>query len=122
KETETNELCEKCGKPMMIKTGRFGRFMACSGYPECENTKAISTGVACPEPGCGGALAEKRTRRGKTFYACTNYPKCKFALWDRPLARACPKCNAPFLLEKRDRSGGVKVLCRNEECGYEATS
>lgn len=122
KETETDELCEKCGKPMMIKTGRFGRFMACSGYPECENTKAISTGVTCPEPGCGGALAEKRTRRGKTFYACTNYPKCKFALWDRPLARACPKCNAPFLLEKRDRSGGVKVLCRNEECGYEATS
>ncbi len=122
KETETDEVCEKCGKPMIIKTGRFGRFMACSGYPECENTKAISTGVTCPEEGCGGALAEKRTRRGKTFYACTNYPKCKFALWDRPLARACPKCNAPFLVEKRDRSGGMKVLCRNEECGFEATS
>ena len=122
KETETDEVCEKCSKPMIIKTGRFGRFMACSGYPECENTKAISTGVTCPEEGCGGALAEKRTRRGKTFYACVNYPKCKFALWDRPLARACPKCNAPFLVEKRDRSGGVRVLCRNEECGYEATS
>ena len=119
KETATDEICEKCSKPMVIKNGRFGRFMACSGYPECENTKAISTGVTCPETGCGGSLVEKRTRRAKVFYACANYPKCKFALWDRPISRPCPECDAPFLVEKRDRSGGVKVLCRNESCGYE---
>lgn len=119
KEVATNEVCEKCSKPMVIKNGRYGRFMACSGYPECENTKAISTGVTCPEEGCGGSLIEKRTRRGKNFFACNRYPKCKFALWDRPTPRACPECKAPFLLEKRDSGGGVKVVCRNEECGYE---
>ncbi|WDT77682.1 MAG: topoisomerase DNA-binding C4 zinc finger domain-containing protein [Candidatus Manganitrophus sp.] len=119
KETATNEVCEKCGKPMVIKNGRFGRFMACSGYPECENTKPISTGVACPEEGCGGALIEKRTRRGKNFFACNRYPKCTFALWERPVPRACPECKAPFLIERREQGGGMKVVCRNEGCGFE---
>ncbi len=119
KETTTNEVCEKCGKPMVIKNGRFGRFMACSGYPECENTKPISTGVTCPEEGCGGALIEKRTRRGKTFFACNRYPKCNFALWERPVPRACPECKAPFLIERREQGGGFKVVCRNEACGFE---
>ncbi len=118
KEVQTDEVCEKCGKPMVIKTGRFGRFMACSGYPECENTKPIPTGVACPEEGCGGDLIEKRTRRGKVFYSCNRYPKCTFALWDRPVSRPCPECKAPFLVEKQDH-GTVRVVCRNEECGYE---
>ncbi len=119
KETATNEVCEKCGKPMVIKNGRFGRFMACSGYPECENTKPISTGVACPEEGCGGALIEKRTRRGKNFFACNRYPKCTFALWERPVPRACPECKAPFLIERREQGGGMKMVCRNEACGFE---
>lgn len=119
KEITTHEVCEKCGKPMVIKNGRFGRFMACSGYPECENTKPISTGVACPEEGCGGTLIEKRTRRGKIFFACNRYPKCTFALWERPVPRACPECKAPFLIERRDQGGGMKVVCRNEACGFE---
>jgi len=119
KETATNEVCEKCSKPMVIKNGRFGRFMACSGYPECENTKSISTGVACPEEGCGGTLIEKRTRRGKIFFACNRYPKCNFALWERPVPRACPECKAPFLIERREQGGGIKVVCRNEGCGFE---
>ncbi len=118
-ETPTDLTCEKCGKPMVIKWGRFGRFMACSGYPECENTKPISTGVTCPEEGCGGALIEKRTRRGKTFFACNRYPKCNFALWERPVPRACPECKAPFLIERREQGGGFKVVCRNEACGFE---
>ncbi|MFQ5543918.1 MAG: type I DNA topoisomerase [Nitrospiria bacterium] len=119
KEMETDVPCKKCGKPMMIKTGRFGRFMACSGYPECKQTEAISIGVSCPEEGCKGDLTEKRSRKGKVFYSCTTYPTCKFAIWDRPLTRPCPKCQAPFLVEKYDRKNGSKTLCRDKECGFE---
>lgn len=84
----TDETCEKCGKPMVIKTGRFGEFMACTGWPECKNTKAIikSIGVPCPE--CDGELIAKRTKRGKVFYGCSNYPKCKHATWTKPKAEA----------------------------------
>ncbi|MEK7702349.1 MAG: type I DNA topoisomerase [Nitrospirota bacterium] len=113
----TNESCEKCGKPMAIKRGRFGTFLACTGYPECKSTKAISTGVACPEDNCSGALVEKKTKRGKNFYSCNRYPDCKFALWDRPVARPCPSCKAPFLVEKF-KAGETSVLCRNTDCGY----
>ncbi len=118
-EVETDEVCDKCGKPMIIKSGRFGRFLACSAYPDCKNTKPISIGISCSEPDCGGDLTEKRTKRGKVFFGCTRYPDCKFALWDRPVKRPCPKCQAPFLIEKRDRKTGVKILCRNEECSFE---
>jgi DNA topoisomerase-1 len=113
----TSEACEKCGKPMKIKVGRFGRFMACTGYPDCESTKPISTGVSCPEENCGGALVEKKTKRGKNFYSCSHYPTCKFAIWDRPVARPCPVCHAPFLIEK-NRSGQFTVACQKKECGY----
>jgi DNA topoisomerase-1 len=115
----TNESCEKCGKPMVVKTGRFGKFMACSGYPECKTTKTITTGVKCPQPDCAGELAQKRTKRGRTFYACSRYPDCKFALWDRPLPRPCPDCGAPFLIEKFARHSGPKAVCYNKDCGYQ---
>lgn len=111
------EHCENCQKPMVMKRGRFGSFLACSGYPECKTTRAISTGVACPEANCGGTLVEKQSKRGKIFYSCNNYPACKFALWDRPVARPCPNCHAPFLVEK-NRAGEMSVLCKNMECGY----
>jgi DNA topoisomerase-1 len=114
----SNESCEKCGKPMAMKRGRFGTFLACSGYPECKSTKAISTGVACPEENCGGSLVEKRTKRGKNFYSCNRYPDCKFALWDHPVARPCPSCKAPFLVEKFKAGGESSVICQNKECGY----
>ncbi len=114
------EQCEKCGSPMVIKTGRFGRFMACSAYPGCKTTKPIPLGVQCPE--CGGNLAQKRTRKGRNFYACSNYPNCKFALWDRPTNRPCPRCQAPFLVEKVSKQAGSRVQCRNEECGYREAS
>jgi len=116
----TNEMCGKCGAPMVIKTGRFGRFMACSGYPNCKTTKPIPLGVKCPE--CGGDLAQKRTRKGRVFFACSNYPTCKFALWDRPTNKPCPKCQAPFLVEKTSKQAGTRTLCRNEECGYQEAS
>ncbi|HSP18386.1 MAG TPA: type I DNA topoisomerase, partial [Myxococcaceae bacterium] len=90
-EETTNETCEKCSRPMVIKRGRFGRFMACSGYPECKSSKPLSIGVACPT--CKvGYLTERRSRRGKVFFGCNRYPDCTFAAWDRPLPEACPTC------------------------------
>ena len=112
----TDEKCEKCGSPMVIKSGRFGRFMACSAYPTCKTTKPIPLGVKCPQD--GGDLTQKRSKKGRTFYACTNYPKCEFALWDRPVNRPCPKCQAPFLVEKVSKRTGVVIQCVKEECGY----
>jgi DNA topoisomerase-1 len=118
----TDEKCEKCGSPMVVKTGRFGKFLACSAYPECKTTKALTIGVKCPMPDCGGDLVQKRTRKGRSFYSCSRYPKCEFALWDRPINKACPSCQAPFLVEKVSKAAGTSVQCRNEECGYKEAS
>jgi DNA topoisomerase-1 len=111
-ETTTTEVCDLCGSPMVVKRGRFGEFLACSRYPECKSTKAISLGVACPREGCGGFIAEKRSRRGKSFYGCSNYAKtkCDFVLWDRPLPRPCPSCGAKFLVKKISRRG-TQIRC-----------
>ncbi|MDE3036033.1 MAG: topoisomerase DNA-binding C4 zinc finger domain-containing protein, partial [Nitrospirota bacterium] len=116
----TDEKCEKCGSPMVIKSGRFGRFMACSAYPACKTTKPIPLGVKCPQD--GGDLTQKRSKKGRTFYACANYPKCEFAIWDRPINKPCPNCQAPFLVEKTSKQAGVTVQCRNEDCGYREAS
>ena len=118
-EETTDEKCEKCSSPMVVKSGRFGKFLACSAYPECKTTKAIALGVKCPQPGCGGDLVQKRTKKGRNFYSCSRYPECEFALWDRPINKPCPKCQAPFLIEKVSKQAGRSVQCRNEEeCGY----
>lgn len=117
-EITTDQVCDKCGSPMVVKTGRFGKFIACSAYPQCKTTKPLALGVKCPQPGCGGDLVQKRTRKGRSFFACSNYPKCEFALWDRPVNKACPTCQAPFLVEKVSKQAGRSVQCRNEECGY----
>jgi len=117
-ELTTDQVCEKCGSPMVVKTGRFGKFIACSAYPACKTTKPLALGVKCPQPGCGGDLVQKRTRKGRSFYACSRYPQCEFALWDRPVNKACPTCSAPFLIEKISKQDGRSVQCRNEECGY----
>ncbi|MER3423506.1 MAG: type I DNA topoisomerase [Nitrospiraceae bacterium] len=119
-EITTDEKCEKCGSPMVIKTGRFGKFIACSGYPTCKTTKPIPLGVKCPQD--GGDLTQKRTKKGRTFYACTNYPNCEFAIWDRPVNKSCPSCKAPFLVEKFSKQAGTTIQCRNEECGYKETA
>ncbi|MBX3237734.1 MAG: type I DNA topoisomerase [Nitrospiraceae bacterium] len=117
-EETTDEKCAKCGSPMVVKSGRFGKFLACSAYPACKTTKAIALGVKCPQPGCGGDLVQKRTKKGRNFYACSRYPECEYALWDRPINKACPTCQAPFLIEKVSKQTGRTVQCRNEECGY----
>ncbi|HEY5647897.1 MAG TPA: DNA topoisomerase, partial [Nitrospiria bacterium] len=116
---EVNETCTKCQSPMVIKRGRFGRFLACSKYPDCKFTKAIGTGVKCPQEGCGGGLVEKRTRRGKLFYACDQYPNCTYAIWNRPVPKPCPDCKAPFLVQKYDKKRGARIACLTKECAYE---
>jgi DNA topoisomerase-1 len=116
----TDEKCEKCGSPMVVKSGRFGKFLACSAYPECRTTKAIPLGVKCPQD--GGNLVQKRSKKGRTFYACANYPKCEFALWDRPINKTCPNCHAPFLSEKVSKQTGASLQCRNQDCGYKEAS
>ncbi len=113
----TDEKCPKCNSAMIVKRGRFGTFLACSAYPACKSTKAISIGVNCPD--CASPLAERRSKRGKAFYGCTAYPKCTFALWDKPLNEACPQCNSQYLLQKYSKKEGAKIKCPNKECGYE---
>ena len=115
----TDEVCEKCGSPMVVKRGRFGGFLACSQYPECKTTKPLKLGVKCPVENCGGELVQKRTKKGRTFYSCSRYPNCNYALWDRPVNRPCPKCRAPFLVEKVKKQTGASTYCQNEECGYQ---
>ncbi len=111
----TGEMCGSCGGHMVIKSGRFGKFLACSNYPNCKTTRAISTGVACPE--CGAPIAEKRTKKGRVFYGCTKYPTCKFATWDKPVKEPCPQCGAPFLISKTNKSG-TTIRCARENCDY----
>jgi DNA topoisomerase-1 len=96
---------------MVVKTGRFGRFLACSRYPECKTTKPFSVGVVCPEPGCGGQVVEKKSRKGKMFYGCSNYPKCTFATWNKPVATPCPSCGNPYLEEKFTKTSGATLVC-----------
>jgi DNA topoisomerase-1 len=115
--TQTNEKCDKCGSPMVIKTGRFGRFLACSAYPKCRNTKPLTLGIACPREGCGGKIIEKTTRTKRVFFGCTNYPKCNYASWDRPVAKPCPVCNHPYMVEKSSKTKGDHIRC--PECHHE---
>ena len=112
---ETDEICELCGKPMVIKIGRFGKFMACSGFPDCKNTKKIvkETGAFCPL--CGKKVLAKRSKAGKLFYGCQDNPTCGFMTWDKPLIDLCPKCGGSLF--KKTGKGSV-IHCLKEECGY----
>ncbi len=101
--------CPECEAEMTVKNGRFGRFLACTRYPECKGTRPLLIGVDCPD--CGQPLAEKRSRKGRVFYSCTGYPDCKFASWDRPVARACPVCEYPILVERSNRTEGDHLHC-----------
>jgi len=112
----TDQVCEKCGSPMVIRDGRYGRFLSCSTYPVCKNVKPIPMEVNCPQ--CGSPLSERRTKRGRLFYGCTAYPKCSFAIWDRPVGEACPKCGAAFLVEKRLKGGEISIRCVVKGCDY----
>ena len=124
-EEASDRLCEKCGKPMVIKPGRFGKFFACTGYPDCKNTFSVNsvdpgkeTGVNCPEKDCDGKIIEKQSRRGKIFYGCSRFPDCHFATWDKPANETCPLCYAPFLVEKSTKKRGSFLACVTKGCGY----
>lgn len=113
--------CDKCGAPFLIKTGRYGKYHACSAYPECKNTQPLvkpkGTGITCPQ--CKeGEIQEKKSRYGKIFYSCNRYPKCKYALWNKPVEQECPSCKNPLLMEKTTKRDGTVLLCPAEECDY----
>ncbi|MEI7590297.1 MAG: type I DNA topoisomerase, partial [Deltaproteobacteria bacterium] len=109
--------CPVCGKEMLIKRGRFGKFLGCSDYPNCKTILPIATGFICPLDGCKGSLVEKTSKRGKTFFSCSNYPKCKFATWNKPTGEKCPSCGKKTLAEKYTAKQGVSKVCLCEECG-----
>jgi len=115
---ESGEKCEKCGRAMVYRHGRYGRFLACSGYPECKHIMAQTTGVACPQEGCDGELVQKISKRGKVFFSCNRYPKCTYAIWDKPVAKPCPLCDAPFLVEKTTKKDGAQLRCPEKSCHY----
>lgn len=108
---KTDELCDKCGAPMVVLSMNGSRFLGCSRFPECKNTKSISTGVSCPQDGCKGSLVERKTRRGKIFFGCSEYPDCTFATWDRPVAQKCGKCGFPMLVHKESKRSGNALKC-----------
>lgn len=111
--------CDLCGHPMVIKMGRYGKFYACSNFPDCHNTKAIvkEIGVACPK--CQkGQVIERKTKRNRLFYGCDRYPDCDFTSWDKPIGRDCPKSNH-YLIEKKVKGGGKQVVCSDSDCDYQ---
>ena len=118
----TDEKCEKCGANLLKRQGRNGEFLACSNYPKCKFTKPLGssgTGVKCTNEGCPGEFTQRRGRFGRFFYSCSRYPDCKATLQDKPLPHACPKCHAPFLLEKWNKeTEQTYVTCSNNACDY----
>ena len=108
--------CELCGRKMVVKMGRFGKFLACSGYPECKNTKRIVVETKGTCPLCGGKILEKKSKKGKKYFGCEHNPKCGFMSWDEPIGETCPNCGSS-LLKKNGKAG--KVYCSKEDCGYE---
>lgn len=117
----TNEKCEKCSSNLVIKIGRFGKFMACSKYPECKFTKPISTGIDCPEKGCKGYIITRNAKNGNTFYGCSKYPKCKFISWNKPVLQPCPLCNHPYVVEKFTKKDGKFLKCIQKGCAFKKT-
>ena len=123
-EEVVDEVCEKCGAPMKMRFGRYGKFLGCSAYPECKNVRSLNrpvpTGVNCPD--CKqGEIMEKKSRGGKIFYSCGRYPECKFATWERPVPEPCPTCEAPFIVEKTTKKYGTVRRCLSEGCEYKET-
>lgn len=116
----TDEKCELCGRNMVVKRSRFGKFLACPGFPECKNTKPIveEIGVKCPL--CGGNVVVRRSKRGKIFYGCGNFPECRFVSWNKPSGQFCPECGSPMVF-KKNKSGEYES-CSNKECGYKNRS
>ena len=118
-EDKTDFICENCGKPMVYKYGRYGKFIACSGYPECKTVMKFVEKVEVPCPKCGGDIIVRKTKRGKTFYGCSNYPTCDFASWDEPTSEKCPQCGS-ILYKKAGKK--PMTVCNAEGCGYKKST
>ncbi len=121
----TDKRCEKCGQPMVVKHGKYGEFLACSGYPDCKHTQSLyannadqDTGVDCPQPDCDGKVLQRQSRRGKIFYGCSRFPGCDFATWDKPVAKNCPLCGAAFVVEKSTKKQGTFLACHTKGCKF----
>ena len=117
-EDEVSDIpCDKCGRMMVIKHGRYGKFLACPGYPECKNAKPIVEELDVPCPECGKKIVVKRSKKGKKFFGCSGYPDCKFVSWNEPVAEKCPECNS-YMVKKYSKKTGEYYQCSNSECGY----
>lgn len=117
-EIETDEVCEKCGRKLVVRVSKRGKFLACPGYPACLNSKPLAFNLKCPRAGCKGNIVERRSRRsGNPYYVCTRYPDCDFLVWDFPVKRTCPKCGGSFLLLSRDGEDRY-LVCPYQECDY----
>ena len=114
-EEESKGTCPKCGGNLLEKSGRFGRFIACSNYPDCNYTKPFSVGFACPEPECTGELVERLSKKRKRFYGCTRYPECSFATSFQPKEGPCPACGSPVVFAGRGKS-----FCLRKDCGWKS--
>jgi DNA topoisomerase-1 len=113
--------CPDCGNALVLKTGRYGKFIGCSSYPNCKFIeslqKPLDTGVECPE--CHqGKILKRKSRMGKVFYSCGRYPDCKYAIWNEPVAKACPTCAWPLLMIKTTKRRGTELVCPNKPCDF----
>lgn len=112
----TDIICEKCGRNMVVKYGRYGKFLACPGYPECKNTKPILDELDIKCPDCGGNLVKRRSKNRRVFYGCSNYPECNFVSWNEPVKEKCPNCGSLMTIKRNKKEN--HVTCTNNECGY----
>ena len=115
-EEVSDVLCEKCGKNMVVKNGRYGKFLACPGYPDCKNTKAILDEIGVPCPLCDGSVVKKRTKKGRNFFGCSKYPDCEFVSWDEPIKEKCPRCKGTMIIKRSKSKNTIK--CMDSECGF----
>ena len=117
-EDEVTDIpCEKCGRMMVIKRGRYGKFLACPGYPECKNAKPIVEEIDVPCPKCGKKIVVIRSKKGKKFYGCSGYPECDFVSWNDPVKEKCPECNS-YMVKKFSKKDGAYIQCSNKECNF----
>jgi len=116
--TTVEGACDKCQSSLILKVGRFGKFIACSNYPDCKFTKPIDLGIKCPKEDCKGKIAARRSKKGRMFYGCTAYPNCDFVSWDKPVPEPCPKCDNAYTVEKWKKDEGTSIICPESECNY----
>ncbi len=120
--TAVEGACDKCQSSLILKVGRFGKFIACSNYPDCKFTKPIDLGIKCPKDDCKGKIAARRSKKGRMFYGCTAYPNCDFVSWDKPVPEPCPKCDNAYTVEKWKKDEGTSIICPESECDYKKST